>query len=151
MDQRLTRLEHDARQPRLAMETDGPANTKARERAEDAATAVQAMHGDSCSATRVGPGPMCSTSFGDDCTVPPAPPCLGENALVDNGAAASKSCLPSLEMRSPTAAGGLLLTGESSTATKTIFNKPPLRLYSTEETNLRKYQLKTSHTTAASG
>ena len=30
MDQRLTRLEHDARQPRLAMEADGPANTKTR-------------------------------------------------------------------------------------------------------------------------
>ena len=28
MDQRLTRLEYDARQPRLAMEADGPANTK---------------------------------------------------------------------------------------------------------------------------
>ena len=27
MDQRLTRLEHDARQPRLAMEADRPANT----------------------------------------------------------------------------------------------------------------------------
>ena len=27
IDQRLTRLEHGARQPRLAMEVDGPANT----------------------------------------------------------------------------------------------------------------------------
>ena len=41
MDQRLTRLEHDARQPRLAMEASGPANTKTREREEGAATAVQ--------------------------------------------------------------------------------------------------------------
>ena len=34
IDQRLTRLEHGARQPRLAMEADGLANTKARERTE---------------------------------------------------------------------------------------------------------------------
>ena len=44
-------LEHDARQPRLAMEADGPADTKTRERTEGAATAVQAMHGDSFSAS----------------------------------------------------------------------------------------------------
>ena len=47
IDQRLTRLEHGARQARLAMEADGIANTKTRERTEDTATAVQAMHGDS--------------------------------------------------------------------------------------------------------
>ena len=65
IDQRLTRLEHDARQPRLAREADGPANTKTRERTEGAATAVQAMHGDSFSACRVDPGLMTnSTSFG---------------------------------------------------------------------------------------
>ena len=96
MDQHLTSLEQDARQPRLAMEADGPADTKTRERTEGAATAVQVMHGDSCSANRVGPDPMCSTSFGDDCTGPPAPPCSGENVLVDNGAAAPNSCFPSL-------------------------------------------------------
>ena len=48
IDQRLTRLEHCARQPHLAMEADGQANTKTRERTEGAATAVQAMHGDNC-------------------------------------------------------------------------------------------------------
>ena len=32
MDQHVTSLEKDARQPRLVMETDGPANTKAHER-----------------------------------------------------------------------------------------------------------------------
>ena len=96
MDQRLTRLEHDARQPRLAMEADRPANTKTRERTEGAATVAQAKHGDSCSADQIDPEPMCSTSFGDDCTGPPAPPCSGENALVDNGAAAPKSCFPFL-------------------------------------------------------
>ena len=41
-------------------------------------------------------------------------------------------------MRSPTAAGGLLLTGEVSIATMTTFTQPPLRLYSNEETNSKK-------------
>ena len=50
MDERLTRLEHGARQPRLAMEVDGPADTKTRECTEGAATAAQAMHGDGFSA-----------------------------------------------------------------------------------------------------
>ena len=50
-------LEQDARQPRLVMEADGPANTKTRERTESAATAVQAMRGGSFSARRVEPGP----------------------------------------------------------------------------------------------
>ena len=96
------------------------------------------MHGDSCSTTRVDPDSMRSTSFGDDCTGPSAPPCSRENALVDNRAAAPKSCLPSLEIRSLTAAGGLLPITEASTATRTTFSKPSLRLYSTEETNSKK-------------
>ena len=50
IDQRLTRLEHGARQPRLAMEADGHANSKTQGRTESAATAVQAMRGDSCTA-----------------------------------------------------------------------------------------------------
>ena len=44
--QYAARLEQDARQPRLAMEADGQADTKTRERTEGAATAVQAMRGD---------------------------------------------------------------------------------------------------------
>ena len=135
MDQRLAGLEPDGRQRRLTMVADGQANTKTCEHTEGAATAVQAMHGDNCPADRVDPDPMCSTSFGDNCTGPPAPACSGENALVDNGAAAPNSCLTSLEMRSPTAAGGLLPTGKASVATRTTFDQPPLRLYSTEETN----------------
>ena len=47
LEKRLTRLEHGARQQRLAMEADGPANTKTQERTEGAATAVQVMRGDS--------------------------------------------------------------------------------------------------------
>ena len=57
MNQRVARLQQDARQPRLALEADGQVDNKTRERTEDAATAVQAMHGDSCSANRVDPGP----------------------------------------------------------------------------------------------
>ena len=56
--QRLAGLEQDARQPRLAMETDVQADTKTHERTEGAATALQAMHGDSCSTNRVDPDPM---------------------------------------------------------------------------------------------
>ena len=50
MGQRLVRLEPGTRQPRLTIEADGPANRKTRERTEGAATAGQAMHGDSCTA-----------------------------------------------------------------------------------------------------
>ena len=52
-DQHAASLEQAARQPRLAMEADGPANTKTRERTESAATAVQAIDGDSCTAQKV--------------------------------------------------------------------------------------------------
>ena len=49
-DKRLASLEQDARQPRLGMEADGPADEKTRERTEGTAKAVQAMHGDIFSA-----------------------------------------------------------------------------------------------------
>ena len=136
LDQHVASLEHDARQPRLAMEADAHANAKTREHTEGAATAVQAMHGDSCSATRVEPGPKTnSTSFGMKAEHP-ALPCR-DGVLVENGDASPKSCLLSLEMRSPSAAGGLLPTGETSTATKIPVNRPPLRIYLTKETNWR--------------
>ena len=61
----LASLEHDARQPRLAKEAGGQAYTETCERTEGAATAIQAMHGDSCSANRIDLGPKTtSTSFG---------------------------------------------------------------------------------------
>ena len=141
--------EHEARQPRLAMEADGRADTKTRERTEGAATAVQAMRGDGFSARRVEPGPNTnSTSFGvkDE---HPAFPCR-DDVVVESGEAASKSCLPSLEMRSPTAAGGLVPTGEASTATETNHNQPPLRFCSTEETDhLEANRKKTSISSAS--
>ena len=66
---------------------------------------------------------------------PPDLPCR-DDVLVEGGDAAPRSCLPSFEMRSSTAAGGLVPTGEASTATGTNFNWPPLRFCSTEETDL---------------
>ena len=156
IEQYAARLEQDARQPRLAMETDGRADTKTRERTEGAATAVQAMRGDGFSARRVEPGPNNnSTSFGVKAE-PPAFPCRGDVVMVEWGDAASESCLPSLEMRSSTAAGGLVPTGEASKAKETNFNQPPLRLCSTEETDhleakckIHGLQFHPPHTTAA--
>ena len=117
------------------MEADGPADTKTHERTEGAAKAVQAMNGDSFSANQVDPGPKTnSTSFGVKAE-PPALPCR-DDVVVENGAAAPKSCILPLEMHTTSVAGGLLPTSKTSTATKPAFNQPPLRLYSTKETNL---------------
>ena len=132
--QRAASLEHDARQPRLATEADGPANTKIRGRTEGAATAVQAMRGDSFSARRIEPDPKTNSTSVSMMAKPPALPCR-DDVLVENGDASPKSCLPFLKMRSPSAAGGLIPTGEASTATEITFNKPPLQFYSTEEAN----------------
>ena len=130
----LTRLEHGTRQPHISMEADGPADTKTRERTEGAATAVQAMRGDGFPAHRVEPGPNTnSTSFGVKAE-PPDPPCM-DDVVVESGVAASESCLPSLEMRSSTAAGGLIPTGEAPTASETTSNEPLLRFYKTGEMN----------------
>ena len=131
------------------MEADGPANTKTRKRTEGAATAEQAIREDSCSTDRVDLDLMCSTSSGDDCTEPPASSCSGENALVDKRAAAPKSCLPSLEMHSPIAAGDLLPTGETPTTTKTTYNDTLLPLYATEKTNPKENKSKTSISSAS--
>ena len=141
IDQRLIRLEYGARQPRLAMEADGHANAKTQERTEGAATAVPPMRGDSFSTRWAEPGPNTnSTSFGVKAKSP-ALPCR-DDVVVESGDAAPKLCLPSLEMRSSTAAGGLVPTGEastptdtSSTATETNLNQSPLRFYTTKETD----------------
>ena len=135
MDQHVTRLEHGAQQPRVAMEADGQASTKTRERTECAATAVQAMRGDCFSARRVEPGSTTnSTSFGVKAEHP-ALPCR-DDIVVESDPAASESCLPPMEMRSSTATGGLVPTGEASTALETTLNEPPLRFCPTEETDL---------------
>ena len=64
--------------------------------------------------------------------------------MVESGPAASESCLPSMEMRSLTAAGGLVPTGEASTALENTLNEPPLRLCPAEETDLEPNCKKTS-------
>ena len=119
------------------MEVDGPANAKTRERTEGAVTAVQAMHGDSYFACRVDPGPKInSTSIG--MMAEPPPLSCGHDVVVESSDATPQSYLSSSEMRTTTAAGGLLPTGKTSTATKTTFNKSPLRLYATEMANCKK-------------
>ena len=97
INQRLTRLEYDTRQPRLAMEAYRPANTKTRERTEGAAKAVQAKHGGSCTAQRVQDEPKISTCFGV-LAEPPALPCR-DDVVVENGTAPPKSCLDALTNR----------------------------------------------------
>ena len=94
-----------------------PSDKKTRERTEGAATAVQAKHGNSCSANWIDPDPKSSTSFGDDSTGPPALFCSRDEALVGNGAAAPKSCRFPLG-----ASGGLLPAGTTSTATRITFD-----------------------------
>ena len=134
LEQHLASQEQVTRQPRLAMKAGGTANTKTRERTEGATTAVQAMHGDSCTAQKVRDGPKTNSTSVGMMAEPPALPCR-DGVLVENGDASPRSCLPPLEMRSPTAAGGLVPTGETSTATKTTYNKTILWFYATEETN----------------
>ena len=149
MDEHVTSLEHGARQPRLAMEADWHENTKTQERTEGATTAVQAMRGDSCTTEKkVQDGPKTSITFGVEAK-PPDLPCRYD-VLVEGGDAAPRSCLPSLEMRSPTAAGGLLPTGEASTAMRTTFSEPLLRVYATEEVNPEKDSKKENLRTSTS-
>ena len=137
INQRLASLEQDARQPRIAMESDVKADKKTRVRTEGAAAAVQAKHGDSCSAKRAQAGSKRSTSFSDDSTKPPALPRSRNDALVGNGATAPKSCFSLLEMGTPTVAGGLLPTGKTSTATMSIFQQLPLGFCLTKEIKSR--------------
>ena len=90
--------------------------------------------GNSCTAKqKVQDGPKTSITSGVEAE-PPDLPCL-EDVLVEEGATSPESCLPPLEMRSPTAAGGLVPTGEASTATEATSNEPLLRFYATEEMN----------------
>ena len=89
----------------LAVEADGPANTKTRELAEGAATAVQAMHGDSFPACRGYPGPKSNSNSFGMMAKPPALP-RRDDVIVESGDAAPKSCLPPFEIRTTTAAGG---------------------------------------------
>ena len=94
------------------------------------------MRGDCFSARRVEPGPTTnSTNFGVKAG-PPTLPCRDDSVVVCD-AAAFESCLPSMEMRPSTAAGGLVPTGDASKASETTLNDPPLRFCLTEETDLK--------------
>ena len=105
--QRLAGLEQGARQPRLAMEADVISDSKTGKRTEGAAAADQAKRGDSYSSKKIQAGPTSSTSF-DMKAKPSALPCTRDDVLVDIGAAAPKQCISPGEMRTRTAAGGLL-------------------------------------------
>ena len=135
IDQRLVSLKQDARQPCLAMETDMEADQKTLKRTEGAATAVQTKHGDSCSAKRVQVSTKRSTSFGVKAKHL-ALPCR-DDVFVENDAAAPKSCLSALEMRTPTAAGGLPSPGKTSTAKKTNLHQLALWFCPTVEKTMR--------------
>ena len=131
INRRLASLEQDARQPRLTMEVDVTAANKTHERTEGAAAAVQAKHGDSRLAKMIQAGPTSSTSFGVK-VEPPALP-RRDDVSVGKGASAPTSYLSLLEMRTLTAAGGLLSTGQASTTTRITYNQPRLRFCPTDE------------------
>ena len=120
---RSASLEKGAWQSGLAMEADVTSDKKTRNRTEDVA-AERVISGDNCSANQVDPDQMCRTSFGDDSTGPLALPCSRDEALVDNDAATPKPCLSPVDLRTPTAAGGLLPTGTASTVIRTIIPRP---------------------------
>ena len=134
-NRRSAGLEQEARQPRLATEADGEPDKKTRKCTEGASAADRVMNGDRSSA-RVDGDPTSLISFGM-IAEPPALPCR-DDALVDKGAEAPKPCLSPVEMRMPTAAGGLLPPCIASTVMRSIFPPPPLwNFCPTEETNFR--------------
>ena len=91
-------------------------------------------------------GPKTSISFGVKAE-PPNLPCR-EDVLVENGAASPKLCLPSLEMRATTVAGGLAKSPQQ--------RRPPSTSHFFSSTRprrqtVRRLRFHTSRTTAASG
>ena len=122
-----------------------------------ALTALYSSHGQkrcAVSACRGYPGPMSnSNSFGMMAELPTFP--CRDDFVVEIGDAAPKSCLPSMAMRTITAAGGLLPTGKTATET-TTFNESPLwltrpRRRIQKRRFSRRLRLHTSRTTAVSG
>ena len=135
--QRVASLEQVARQPRVTMEADVPADEKTRERTEGA-TLKQFKRCMGIAFLRTWSIPTQEVLPASVVT----PPNLRlsvfkDDALVGNDAAAPKPCFSPLEMRSPTAAGGLLRAGKASTTTRITFYQARLRFCLTEETNLR--------------
>ena len=113
------------------MEADLTADKKTHERTEGVAATAQDE--DRCSAKRVQAGPTSPAILGKKAEPPVLP--RRDDVLVDNGASAPKSCLSPLEMRTPTAAGGLHPAGKDSTMTRVIYNQPRLLFCPTGETN----------------
>ena len=122
-NKRLAGLEHEARQPRLATEADVEADKKTRKRTKDASAADREKNGDNSFARRVDDGPMSLTSFGM-IAERPAPEKSIADDLVHKGAEVPNPCLSPVEMRTPTATGGLLPAGTASTEMRTIFSRP---------------------------
>ena len=135
--QRSASLEQDARRLRLAMEADVRKTTKTCKWTEGAAAAERVISGDNKSSAKVDPDSICRASIDEDYTGSAAYLCKRDDALVDNGATAPKPCISSAEMRTRTAAGGLLLAGTASTATRTTLGQSPLWFCPIEEINLR--------------
>ena len=120
-NKRLAGLEHEARRPCLATEANVEPDTRTRKRTEGASAADRVMNGDS-SFARVDFVSTSLTSFGM-IAEPPAPEKSIGDALVDKDAEELKPCLLPVEMRTPTAAGGLLPAGTASTGMRTIFSR----------------------------
>ena len=135
--QRSASLEHDdARQPRLAMEADSKTIQEDSQAHGGRRWSRTSDEWDNSSA-QVDTDPIHLTSFGNDSARPPALSCSRNDALVDNGPAPTKPCLSLLEMRTGTAAEGLLSAGTASTAIRTIFSRPLPSWTLGEETNER--------------
>ena len=103
---------------------------------EDVA-AERMISGDNSSA-QIDTDPMCLTSFGDDSAGPPVLPCTRrDDALVDNGAKLPKPCLSPAEMRTRTAAGGILPTGGTAFTEMKDHISPTVFSWSLGETKKR--------------
>ena len=120
-NQRLVDLQHEAQQPRLVTEEDVQPNIKIRKRTEDAG-ADRVKNGD-ISFARVDDSLTSLTSF-DMLAERPALLMFRDDVLVDKVTEAPKPCLPPVEMRTPTAADGLLPAGTTYTAMGIIFTLP---------------------------
>ena len=121
-NQRLARLEHEARQSHLATEANVEPDTKTRKHTEGASAADRVKNGESSSA-RLDDGLTTLTNFGM-IAKPPAPEKYISDALVNKGAETPKPHLPLRKVGIlSSAAGGLLSAGTASTATRTIFQR----------------------------
>ena len=89
---------------------------------EGAAAAEQVVSGDNLSA-QADTAPIRLTRFGNDSARSPALNCSRDDTLVDNDSAPTKPCLSPAEIRTGTAAGGLLSAGTVSKAIRTIFSR----------------------------